>query len=140
MRRVARGLAMCQESRKLMRLISFCQLLMRNLRTRRRIRRRMTSKMTILSFADKALKSLSLDANPLPVDDDDDNGADLDVLPDSDMPLEEDSSLPTQPATFIFQGCQETCLHGCSGIFCRGRFGSFSFAQTQERRKGSTYG
>ena len=45
-------------------------------------------------LADQALKSLSLDANPLPVDDDVDNGADFDVVPDSDVHADEESSLP----------------------------------------------
>ena len=45
-------------------------------------------------LADKALKSLSLDANPLPVDEDVDNGADFDVVPDSDVHVDEESSLP----------------------------------------------
>ena len=43
-------------------------------------------------------KSLTLDANPLPSDDPD-NGADFDVVADSNVPPEEDTSLPTLPTS-----------------------------------------
>ena len=49
-----------------------------------------------IDLADKALQSLTLGPDPLPSDGDEDNGADFDVLPESDH-AEEDTSLPVAP-------------------------------------------
>ena len=49
-----------------------------------------------IDLADKALQSLTLGPDPLPSDADEDNGADFDVLPESDH-AEEDASLPVAP-------------------------------------------
>ena len=49
-----------------------------------------------VELADKALQSLTLGPDPLPSDGDEDNGADFDVLPESDH-AEEDASLPGAP-------------------------------------------
>ena len=46
-------------------------------------------------LADQALKSLSLDTDPLPAEEDVDNGADFDVVLDSDVHVDEDPSLPS---------------------------------------------
>ena len=50
--------------------------------------------MLMLDLADQTLKSLSLGSNPLPEEEDENNGADFDVVPDCDAHVEEDASLP----------------------------------------------
>ena len=62
-----------------------------------------------VDLADKALQSLTLGPDPLPSDGDDDNGADFDVLPESDH-VEEDASLPVAPEKASSSGKKEAVV------------------------------
>ena len=53
------------------------------------------SRQLLLLF--ELLQSLTLGPDPLPSEEDEDNGADFDVLPESDAHVEEDASLPSVP-------------------------------------------
>ena len=80
-----------------------------------------------IDLADKALQSLTLGPDPLPSDGDEDNGADFDVLPESDH-AEEDASLPVCPREGILIGQEGGECHG-SCLCCRRGSGALSFAQ-----------
>ena len=92
-------------------------------------------------LADQALKSLSLDSNPLPAEEDVDNGADCDVVPDSDVHVDEDSSLPTvqEKSTSSDKGNKKSINIMEAASSAEGGL-ELSFAQDQEGCQGSTHG